>query len=411
MLYDNAQLVGLYAEAYQVFGNETFLGVVEQSVEFLEREMMSSDGLFFSALDADSDGEEGLFYIWTREELVTLLPEDFELFADYYNINATGLWEHGRYILYRTSDPDTFASERALEKEAFMEKTRAWNAILLEARSQRVRPGLDDKSLTSWNSMMISGLVKAYRATGNPSYLQVATKCATAIRDKIWDGEKILYRNYKNGKRSIPGFHVDYALYTKACLDLFEVSLDASWLELASTLTVKTLDLFYDQGSGMFNYNAAGSEVLITHHAETQDNVIPSSNSVMAHNLFRMGHLFTDRKYLELSESMVNQMSDRIEQYPNGFAGWGRLWLMQKHPFYEIAVAGPDAKGVVANISKDYLPNAIMAGTITESELSIFRDRFRKDKTHIFVCRDNVCQLPVEDPEDAKAIYNTHYTQ
>ncbi len=226
MLYDNAQFVGLYAEAYQVFGKETFLKVVDQSVEFLEREMMSREGLFFSALDADSEGEEGKFYIWTREELEELLEEDFDLFADYYNINASGLWEQGNYILYRTSDPENFAAERALEKDAFIKKIDSWNRILLGARGQRIRPGLDDKSLTSWNSMMISGLAKAYRATGNPSYLEMALKSASAIREKIWDGEKVLFRNYKNGKRSIPGFHIDYALYTRACLDLFEVNLD-----------------------------------------------------------------------------------------------------------------------------------------------------------------------------------------
>jgi uncharacterized protein YyaL (SSP411 family) len=408
MLYDNAQLLGLYAEGFQVYGNKNFLRVVEQSVEFLEREMMSREGLFFSALDADSEGEEGKFYTWSREELEELLDNDFGLFADYYNINATGLWEHGRYILYRTSDPGEFAIEKSLEKDAFLKKTDTWNRILLEARGKRIRPGLDDKSLTSWNSMMISGLAKAYRATGNPSYLRMATRCATTIREKIWDGKKVLYRNYKNGKRSIPGFHIDYALYTRACLDLFEVSLDASWLELASTLTARTIDLFYDQGSGMFHYNALGSEVLITHHAETQDNVIPSSNSVMAHNLFRMGHFFTNREYLERSESMVNGMSDKIEQYPGGFAGWGCVWLMQKHPFYEITVVGLKATRFVEELSKDYLPQTIIAGSVRESDLPLFRDRFQKDKTHIFVCRDNVCQLPLEDPEDAKAIYNTH---
>ncbi|MFH0757735.1 MAG: thioredoxin domain-containing protein [Bacteroidota bacterium] len=404
MLYDNAQLVGLYAEGFQVYGNENFLMVLEQSVEFLEREMMGPDGMFFSALDADSDGEEGKFYTWTREELESLLKGDFDLFAAYYNINTTGLWEHGSYILYRTSDPGSFASERSLGKDIFIEKIRSWNKILLEARSKRVRPGLDDKSLTSWNSMMISGLVTVYRATGHPKYLQLASRCAITIREKIWDGEKVLYRNYKNGRRSIPGFHIDYALYTRACLDLFETSLDASWLELASILTARTLDLFYDQGSGMFHYSASGSEVLITHHAETQDNVIPSSNSVMAHNLFRMGHLLTNREYLERSESMVNGISDRIGQYPNGYAGWGRMWLMLNNPFYEIAVTGPDAKGVVEKLSKDYIPNAILAGSVTESDLPLFRDRFLNDKTHIFVCRDNVCQLPLENPDDAKAI-------
>ena len=406
MLYDNAQLVGLYAKAYQVTGNEVFRQVVQQSIEFLEREMTGSEGLFYSALDADSEGEEGKYYIWTWEELEELLAGDFDLFSEYYNINAAGLWENNSYILFRTSDPVVFAEERNLEPGAFLDRIATWNRALMKAREPRIRPGLDDKSLTSWNAMMISGLVAAYRALGDPHYLELATNCASAIREEMWDKDQVLYRNYRNGIRSIPGFHIDYALYIEACLDLFEASLDRSWLDLAADLTGVTLEKFFQKDPGMFNYNAAGSEVLITHHMETQDNVIPSSNSVMAHNLFRLGHLQVNFEYLELSSSMVRNMSAHIQQSPSAFAGWGRLLLKLQQPFFEIAVVGPGAKEVVKQLSSDYLPHAVMAGTTTSSDLLLFRDRFQKDKTYIFVCRDNVCQLPLEDPGDAKAIYH-----
>lgn len=406
MLYDNAQLVALYARAYQVFGRKVFSQVVEQSIQFLEREMTGPGGLFYSALDADSDGEEGKYYIWTREELENLLDGDMELFSEYYNVNATGLWEDGRYILYRTADPEDFARSANMEKQALVDKIKTWNNLLLEARKKRIRPGLDDKSLTSWNAMMISGLVAAYRALGESRYLELATNCASTIREKLWSNKKVLYRNFKDGKRTIPGFHIDYALFTEACLDLYEATLDQSWFDLASEMTEATMENFYDSETGMFRYNPKGPEILITHQVETEDNVIPSSNSVMARNLFRLGHLMTDREFLDIAMNMTASLAGRFIRFPGGFAGWGSMLINLQNPFYEIVVVGPESPGIVKQISKDFLPGAVIAGTTGDTDLPLFKGRYQKDKTRIFVCVDNVCQLPVENPEDAKAIYS-----
>ncbi len=405
MLYDNAQLIGLYALAYQVFRDENYRRVVDQSVEFIKREMTNKDGSFYSALDADSEGVEGKFYVWNRQELEELLKGDFDLFSEYYNINKTGLWEEGNYILYRTGDPDTFAGEQGLDPEAFKKRVDQWNHILLDARSERVRPGLDDKSLTSWNALMISGLVKSYRATGQASHLEMAISCGNTIRDKLWSKEQVLYRNFKDDRVTIPGFHIDYALTIEASLDLYESTMDSVWLEFARELTETTLEKFYDQASGLFKYSGDDTEILITNHEEIQDNVIPSSNSAMANSLFRLGQVLVKKEYLEISSKMVEQMSTQIGQYPNGFAGWGRLLLKQLHPFYEVAVVGPDAARVLSQIQSAYLPQIVVAATSGESDLPLFKGRYTKDKTHIFVCHDNVCQLPVEDLKDAEAIY------
>jgi uncharacterized protein YyaL (SSP411 family) len=406
MLYDNAQLIGLYSRAYQVFGNDNYRHIVQQSIEFLKREMVSGQGAFFSALDADSEGEEGKYYIWGKDELEELLGGDFDLFSEYYNVNATGLWEDNSYILNRTSDPEEFAAERGLEYQSFLKRIARWNNLLLEARSKRIPPGLDDKSLTSWSSLMISGLAQAYRALGNPEYLELAITSAGLIRDELLAEGNLLYRNYKNGIHSIPGFHVDYALFIEACLDLYESSMDPQWLDLASELTRATAEKFYDEGSGMFQYNAEDSDILITNNVESQDNVIPSSNSIMAHNLFRLGHITAEKKHIDQSLNMLRQMAGRFEQHPQGFANWGRLLLKQQNPYYEIAVVGPSAATVIQELSKEYLPNAILVGSEAEGELPLFRDRFESGKTRIFVCQDNVCQLPVENPEDAKRIYH-----
>jgi uncharacterized protein YyaL (SSP411 family) len=406
MLYDNAQLIRLYSRAYQLSGQEEYRTVVTQSIAFLLREMQSAEGAFYAALDADSEGEEGKYYVWQKEELETLLAGDFDLFADYYNIHATGLWENNRYILYRTSDPETFARDHGLDTSLMLRKIDQWNQILLEARSRRIPPGLDDKSLTSWSSLAISGLACAYRALGDPRYLDLARRSAELIRERMWTKDRILYRNYKNGHSSIPGFHVDYALYVEACLDLYSASLDRKWLELALEVTEATLQRFYDPGTGMFHYSGKDSTILIANTVETQDNVIPSSNSVMAHNLFTLGHLLVNKKYLDMSATMLKHMQDRFLRYPHGFASWGSLLLKQLNPFYEIVVSGKSAKSMLEILSKDYLPHALLAGSEDGNALPLFQDRFDKSKTRIFVCQGNVCQLPVEDPDDAKRIYH-----
>jgi len=405
MLYDNAQLIKLYSGAYQLFGKEIYADVVRHSIKFLEREMLSAEGAFYSALDADSEGEEGKYYVWNKTELEDLLEGDMDLFSEYYNVNAKGLWEQERYILCRSAEPETFARERGLDLPYFKGKIHEWNQILLHARSKRIAPGLDDKSLTSWSSMMISGLSKAYQSLGDPHYLELALKSGRLIKEKLWSDEGVLYRNYKNGHRSISAFHIDYALYQEACLDLYAASLDQEWLDLAEDLNRAVMHQFFDKDTEMFLYNGKDSEILIANNVETQDNVIPSSNSVMAHNLYRLGHILLKREYLDQSASMMKRMQRRFEQYPMGYTNWGRLILLHLNPFYEVVVLGPSARSLMEDLNRDYQPQALVLGSTKGSALPLFKDRFEEKNTRIFVCRDNVCQLPVLDPEEARKIY------
>jgi uncharacterized protein YyaL (SSP411 family) len=406
MLYDNAQLIRLYSSAYQLFKKDIYKQVVEQSIQFIEREMHSAEGAFYSALDADSEGVEGKYYVWSKEELEQILEGDFELFSDYYNINKTGLWEDNRYILYRTSDPESFAMDHGLEQELFQQKIKDWNALLLEVRSRRIPPGLDDKSLTGWSSMMISGLVHAYKALGDPGYLEMARTNAQLIREKLWSEEELLYRNYKEGRHSIPGFHIDYALFMEACLDLYSCTLEQEWLDLSVKLAEISKTRFYDPNTEMFNYSGKTAEILIANNVETQDNVIPSSNSVMALCLFRLGHILVNSEYLDHATAMMNQMRGKFEQYPAGFSNWGRLIITQLNPYYEVAVVGPSARELAETLSREYLPHGLVVGSQGASTLPLFQNRFDSDKTRIFVCQGNVCQLPVENPKDAQRIYH-----
>ncbi|MFO7934067.1 MAG: thioredoxin domain-containing protein [Bacteroidales bacterium] len=406
MLYDNAQLTALYASASMAFDKELYREIVRQTIAYIQREMVSREGAFYSAQDADSDGEEGKFYVWDRDELKDLLKEDFGLFADYYNIHETEIWENGKYILYRTSDPEEFAAGHGMDVKHFLQKRDRWREILLSGRSKRNAPLLDDKSLTSWNALMISALTRAYRALGEKEYLHLALKNAILIREKLLSGEGILFRKYKNGESSIPGYHIDYALYIQACLDLYEVSMDQDWLGLAGSLTETSRNLFLDQNTGLFNLSPSTGELLLSNSMEVQDNVIPSSNSVMAHNLFRLGHLHADRQLLEESGSMAGKLSGRFEQYPRAHANWGQLLLKQTHPYFEVVVAGPSASTILKSAMREYLPHVMLAGTNRKSSLPLLRDRYETNKTRIFVCQKNICHQPLEELQDAREIYH-----
>jgi len=406
MLYDNAQLIGLYSSAYQVFKNESFRDVVRRSIAWIDREMISSEGAVYSALDADSEGMEGRYYVWREEELKRLLKEDYPIFARYYSIGETSHWENGQHILQRSMEPEEFASMRGMDAKSVRNLIEGWNNILLEERLKRIPPGTDDKSLTSWSSLMISGLAKASYALDNREYLNLALKLATQIRDHCLVGEADLFRSFKSGTASIPGFHIDYALYVEACMNLYSATLDTEWLNLALKLTSASFEMFFDQESGLFNFNSDRVEVPVGNLAEIQDNVIPSSNSVMGHNLFRLGHLMGRTDFLDTALNMLGMVQEQFQQHPYSHSNWGRLILMQIHPFFEVAVTGQDAPAIIKEVMREYHPNMVVAGTTTPSELPLFRNRFDRLKSLIFVCRDHVCQIPYTTLDDAKNVYH-----
>jgi len=401
MLYDNAQLIGVYAEAFQKTGKELYRQVVYQSVEFISREMTSPEGAFYSAVDADSEGEEGRFYIWSKEELKQIIGDDFSLFSDYYNINETGHWEDGNYILYRTQSDGLFAKEKNIELSVLQDKIVNWKSKLLDARGQRERPGLDDKTLTSWNALMISGLVKAYRAFGEKEFLKLALQNGEFMFAHQLSPEGNLLRNYKNGTSNIDGFLDDYAMLAEASISLFEVTGDSIWLTRAEQLTQTSFNKFYNENDTLFYYSPGGEQAFVTNSYETYDNVIPAANSVMAHVLFRLGHLLENRDWIDTATRMALQHQKLFTKIPGAFANWGRLLLNLANPYYEIAISGPDAIKHSNEINQHYLPNTVICAGNERSELPLLKNRFEEEKTRIYICVNQVCQLPVEEVADA----------
>ena len=352
MLYDNAQLLQLYAEAYQTDPNPLYQQVVSETIEFLKRELLSPENGFYSALDADSEGEEGKFYTWTKSELQQLLGADYELFGEYFNVNSFGFWEHNQYILMRTEENETFSSKHQLSNNELATKLSNWKQLLLNEREKRIRPGLDDKILTSWNAMAICGLISSYKAFGKTEYLDLALANANFLKQKLFDTDGHLLHSYKNNQAKISGFLDDYAFVIEAFTAIFEATEQKDWLDLAQQLTKITFQEFFDEEKSVFYFTAAKQQDLITRTIEIHDNVIPSSNSVMAKNLFRLSYLLDRPDYLETAQKMLNVVSGNTTDYPSGYSNWSQLMLNLTGNHFEVAIVGENAISLLNELQK-----------------------------------------------------------
>lgn len=403
MLYDNAQLVSLYSEAFKATGNKLYKEVVYETIEFVKRELTSAEGAFYSALDADSEGVEGKYYVWTKDELKNILGNKYELTAEYYNVNELGYWEHDNYILLRTKTDTEIAEQFNISVDELKKEIGQVKKELLKAREKRVKPGLDDKSLTSWNALMLKGLVDAYCAFGENEFLQSALKNARFIINKQLKSDGSLYHSYKNGRSTINGFLEDYAFTIEAFIALYQATFDEQWLNSSKKLMEYTIQHFHDSKSGMFYFTSDMDEALITRKMEVSDNVIPASCSCIATSLFILGHYLGNTTYIAMSKQMLNNVIRDIPQYGAGYSNWCMLLLNFTAPFYEVAIVGKDVDEKRKHFDKYYLPNMIFAGSRTASPIPLLNNRYVEGKTLIYVCENNTCKKPVEDVEEAMA--------
>ncbi len=401
MLYDNGQLVSLYSEAFQATGKTLYREVVYQTLDFIAREMTADNGAFYSALDADSEGEEGKYYVWTEIELKKILGDDFLWFADYYSVNSIGHWEHGNHILLRRETDEVIARKYDMTTEQLHDRISKAQSLLLSIREKRIKPGLDDKTLTSWNAMMLKGYADAYNVFGEKEFLLAALKNARFIRDVQLRGDGGLFHSWKKGKSTINGFLEDYAFAIDAFLSLYQVSFDGEWLSLAKKLCEYVFIHFSDESSGMFFFTSDEDPALIARKSELSDNVCPSSNSVMAKNLFYLGHYFGKTEWIQRSERMLRQLKQEMIGYGAGYSNWMQLALHFVFPFREVAIVGNSVDKTRAEFRHHYLPNQIFAGSPGPSDLPLLQNRFVENKTLIYVCENNACELPVENVKEA----------
>ena len=401
MLYDNAQLVSLYANAYKILPKKHYQLVIEESLSFIERELTHESGGFYASLDADSEGEEGKYYIWEEEELQKLIAaKDWEWFKKYYQINKKGNWENGNNILFTIQSPNQFAKSEGLEESDFINKLNLYKQKLLNVRSKRERPGLDDKILTSWNALMLKAYVDAATALQNKSYLLKAEKNADFLFQHSWN-KKTLYRNFKNGKASIPGFLDDYALLIEALLALYQVNFNLKHLNWANELIEICIRDFYVEKTGLFAYTSKNSEQLIAEKFEMNDNVIPAANSSLAKSLFLAGHLLTEEKYIHASKQMLAHVKQKIYKSGPYFANWSILSGWLANSFKEVAIMGKDAAQRNFELQRNYFGNAVFLGGNKEN-LALLQGKLPKNNNSIFyVCENKTCQQPTSDLNEA----------
>ncbi len=401
MLYDNAQLISVYSEAFRHTGNILFRDVVEQTIEFVDRELTSPEGVFFSALDADSEGEEGRFYTWTSGQFQDTLGHYADLAAEYYGLGGEGLWENGSNILLRQACDEMFAKKHFLSAEELTALTAFCRAGLLKARSARVRPGLDDKMLVSWNAMMISALADAYISLGNGEYLDRAVKAAGFVMQNLVRPDKGLFHTWKNGKSRINAYLDDYAFACYAFLKLYSLTADIKWLNEADILIEYVNSHFFDPHSGFFWYSEKDDKQVFARKIEIYDGVIPSGNSVIADVLYTLGEYLHNVDYLEKSKQMLSAMESRFTRYPTGYANWASQALRTSGKQYVVAVIGEDAVAFCGELIRKNIGNNKVYGSITESNLPYFQGRYVSGKTLIYVCSGTYCLAPVESVEDA----------
>jgi uncharacterized protein YyaL (SSP411 family) len=403
MLYDNAQLISLYSEAYKISPNEEYKKVVYETIDFVNRELISPEGGFYSALDADSEGEEGKFYLWDMYEIDLLLGDKSAIFCDYYDISLEGNWE-GRNILRRVIEKENILSKHTLSADELEKIISESKAILLSQRSKRVKPALDDKILTSWNALMISGLVSAYKSFGDEKFLNMAIQNAEFIEQNLMLTNSCLMRSFKNGNAKINGFLDDFALLANAYIQLYQGTFNSKWLHLANQLVDCTIEHFMDSNSHFFNYTSNKNKELITDTIEINDNVIPSSNSVMAHNLYLLGHYYLNEGYISIAKKMVLGLKDDIIKNPYFYGNWIDLLIQFIHKPYEICVMGSNPQESQVDFNKVYLPNIIIAGGDQRSGIPLIENKYIDEKVMIFICRDNICKQPVKSFVEAMQI-------
>ena len=400
MLYDNAQLVSVYAAAHQHRPNELYADTVRLTLSFIEDRLTAPDGLWYSALDADTDGVEGRFYVWQRGEMEDLLGSEFDLAAAYFQVNERGHWENGDHILLRASDDHTFALSFGIPKAELRERIAAIRAVLMKARDQRTPPGLDDKCLTSWNALMVKAYCDAHYAFGEEAWSQRAVRGMEQLLSCCKRADGGLWHSVKDGQAGINGYLEDHAFVIDALLALYQITFKESWIQQARALAEHAIRHYHDPVTGLFHFTSDLDPPLITRHREIADSVMPSSNSSFARSLFLLGRLCADDRYIASSARMEKAMRSQVLEHPAGHANWIRLMHQFAYPFREVVITGPDALRVRAGFHTRSVPNCLFAGATHASDLPLMHDRIGPD-TRIFVCVDQTCQLPVTSTEEA----------
>lgn len=401
MLYDNAQLLSLYSNFYLFSKNRKILTILDETAKFLHTELISPEGLYYSSLDADSEGEEGVFYGWSSEELDELLSVDSTLFKNFYSCTDEGNWDHGINILRISEEESNFCDRHGLSEVHLNDYLGLWKSMLAERRKMRVRPTTDIKILTSWNGLTICGFVDAYRATGDNGFLEKAKIAAEHYMRICLEQDGKLWRTTSNEGLRIPGFLDDYAFMMKAFLDLYQVTFDWGWLKIAGMLNDRIFQDFLDEDGVFFRLASGGEHSLFQETFEISDNVVPSSNGQMAMNLFTFGVLTGRTELIAKSEKMLHAVVADLQMNPGFHYSWFNLLRRMGDGPVEVTIIGEGYELLLKEFRNEFLPDAIFSGSRDGSELYRFEGKFVFGETLIYICRAKTCYPAVKSVKEA----------
>ena len=407
MLYDNALISVNYAEAFQITQDPFYLDVLKKTLDFVLREMTFSEGGFYSAYDADSEGVEGKFYVWKKSEIKEILGSDADLFCLYYDVTDGGNWE-GNNILCNNINISTVAFNFGISEEEVQKILTSCSEKLLKVRSTRVPPGLDDKALVSWNSLMITAFAKGYRVTNDVKYLNAAKDCVSFIEKNLFVDDKLL-RTYKNGTAKIDGYLEDYSYFINALLDVFEIEPDSKYLELSMKLGHHLVLHFWDSENNNFFMTSDDHEKLIIRPKSNYDLSLPSGNSVSAFVMLRLYHLSQEQIFLEITTKIMESQAQMAAENPFGFGYLLNTISMYIQKPVEITIINTENSEICKSLFSDYLPHSIMIAIRNSSQLEnlskypFFTGKLFEDKTSVFICKDFTCSLPLHTIDEIKS--------
>lgn len=400
MLYDNALLLSAIGEAYQLTNDERYLEIIEETAGFLEREMLSPEGGFYSALDADSEGIEGKYYVWSKAEVDEILKENSPVFCAVYDVTGPGNWE-GANILWLQKPLKEQAAALKMDENVLVRTLKNCREKLFAAREKRVRPGLDDKILTGWNALTITALCRAFAATGKVHYVQLAESCIAFIENKCskpagWQ------HTYKNGHAKYPAFLDDCAYIIQAYIALQEVTCNQQYLRKAKSLAETTIAAFSDEENLLFYFTPAGQDDIVVRKKEIYDGATPSGNAVMAYNLYYLSVVFNMPGWRKRAEDMVASVAQMTVKYPVSFGCWAAMLQNAAEGMYEIAIVGEGAAAACSTLNRHYVPGKVLQASVQPHDNFPLLDKpaGTAGQVLLYLCKNYQCNLPVHTMDD-----------
>jgi uncharacterized protein YyaL (SSP411 family) len=412
MLYDNALLSQTYFEAYQVTRKKRYLRVAEEVLNYVLREMKSPEGGFYSTQDAESEGEEGKFYVWARDQVKEVLGKEVGTpFCAYYGVTPNGNFERGTTVFHIASTLQKVSDLYGISVPDLEKLLEEGRKRLFNEREKRVKPGRDEKIITSWNGLMISSFVDGFKITGNERYLHAAEDASRFIlEDMRKDGD--LMRVYKGSLCHTKGYSEDYAFFIQALTDLYEATFEIDWLKEAKDLNERMIHQFWDEGNGGFFFTGKENESLIAKSKSPYDNVIPSANAVAVFNLLKLGHWAGQEPLIKKAEQILRLFMNFLSEHATGFAHMlsGLSFLLDPE---EIGIIGskndPKTQSMLREINLTYLPNKILSlrdpqEPVSKNWFPFLTEKGVTEAPTTFVCKGFTCLPPARDEEELRKI-------